>query len=365
MSTVVVMSSARSWRGSGVSLGKIATGLAERGHRVFACAGFPAVLKGFATLGLPVVRVPTADTGARGALALRARLQELACDALLVDKPRDLRLAGWGTVGLPIAIVYRYNLSPSGPAPSVADRLVLGRTRLCVYQSEQVRAAARTRTPFLSRIPSRVVYNGYDTERYRPLGEAGIAFRARHGLPADRLVVLTLAALEMGKGQDVAIRALARLQAGGRALTYVVAGEGKHADRLRRLAKESRVPTLFTGYLQGDEVLGALNAADLYVHPAREEIFPNAVAEAMACGRTVITSDVGGLPELVGPDGQAGLMVPSDDWIALADAIAACAADEALRGRLGAAARRRIEECFPLSAMVDGYERALLPAAGA
>jgi glycosyltransferase involved in cell wall biosynthesis len=364
MATVLVMTSARSWRGSGVSLGKIASGLARRGHRVFACAGYTPVLEGFASLGLPVVRIPAAATGLRGIRALRRRLKELACDAVVADKPRDLRLAGWATLRLPVAIVYRYNLSPSGPAPSAADRLVLARTRMCVFQSERVRSDALARIPFLTRIPNRVVYNGYDTERYRPHPEAGMAFRARLGLPSDRLVALTLAALETGKGQDVALRALARLRAEGLGVTYLIAGAGKHAEQLRDAAEVSGVPSVFTGYLEGDDVVGALNAADVYLHPAREEIFPNAVAEAMACGRPVITSDVGGLPELVGPDRAAGLLVPSGNWAALADAIAACAADEQLRRRLGAAARRRIEECFPLSSMVDGYERAVHAVAG-
>jgi glycosyltransferase involved in cell wall biosynthesis len=365
MATVLVLTSARNWRGSGVSLGKIATGLAERGHRVFACAGSRRVLEGFASLGLSVVQVPTADTGLREIRALRAQLRALNCEAVVADKARDLRLAGWATLQLPIAVLYRYNLSPSGPAPSLADRLVLARARMCIFQAAQVRSAALARIPLLARIPNRVVYNGYDTARYRPRPEAGMAFRARHGLAADRLVVLTLAALEMGKGQDVALRALARLQADGLSVTYLIAGEGKHAERVRVLAEASRVPTVLTGYLQVEEAIGALNAANLYLHPAREEIFPNAVAEAMACGRTVITSDVGGLPELVGPDGQAGLIVPADNDGALADAIAGCLADEERRRRLGAAARRRIEECFPLSAMVEGYERAMLAAVGA
>jgi glycosyltransferase involved in cell wall biosynthesis len=361
---VALLTSARAWRGSGVSLGKIAAGLAERGHQVLAGAGHRPVVEGFASLGLPVVHLPMGDTGLREIRVLRGRLREFACDAVLVDKPRDLRLAGWATFGLSVAVVYRYNLSPRGPAPGLADRLVLARTAMCLFQAEQVRTAALARTPVLTRIASRVIYNGYDTERYRPDPEAGAAFRARHRLPPERLVMLTLAALEWGKGQDVALQALERLQAEGLPLTYVLAGEGKHAEQIRQRAEGWGVPTVFTGFLQRDEVLGALNAADLYLHPAREDIFPNAVAEAMACGRPVITTGVGGLPELVGPDGDACLVVPPDDWSAFADAVRRCAADDHLRARLGAAARRRIEEHFPMSAMVDGYERAVLAAVG-
>jgi glycosyltransferase involved in cell wall biosynthesis len=361
---VLLLTSARAWRGSGVSLGKIASGLAGRGHQVCACAGHPDVIGGFAGLGLRTAPTPTGDTGLRQIRALRRRLREFACDAILVDKLRDLRLAGWAGLGLPVAIMYRYNIGPSGPAPGLPDRLALGRTRMCLFQSEQVRAAAQARTPALARIPSRVIYNGYDTARYRPDPAAGAAFRARYGLPAEALVALTLSALERAKGQDVALEALERLYAEGVRVTYVIAGDGKHAEQVRRRAEESVVPTVLTGFLRGDDVVGALNAADLYLHPAREEIFPNAVAEAMACGRPVIATGIGGVSELMGPDDQSGVQVRPGDADALAGAIRRCAADEGLRARLGAAGRRRIEGCFPVSAMVEGYERALLAAVG-
>lgn len=361
---VAFLTSARSWRGSGVSLGKIADGLAGRGHIVRAFAGEKSVVEALAGLGLPVSPTPTRDTGLREIRALRRRLREFEGDAIIVDKLRDLRLAGWAGVGLPVAILYRYNISPYGTAPRLTDRLVLARTRMCLFQSEQVRAAAQARTPALARIASRVIYNGYDTGRYRPDPEAGAAFRTRHGLPPGSLVALTLSALERAKGQDVALQALERLHGEGVRVTYVIVGDGKHAEQIRRRAEGSVVSTVFTGFVRGADVLGALNAADLYLHPAREEIFPNAVAEAMACGRPVIASEIGGMSELMGPDGQAGLLVPPGDPDALAEAIRRCAGDEALRDRLGAAGRRRIEACFPVSAMVDGYERAVYAAVG-
>jgi len=359
---VAFLTSARSWRGSGVSLGKIAAGLAERGHTVCAFAGEKSVVEAFAGLGLSVAPTPTRDTGLSEIAALRRRLRRFDGDAIMVDKLRDLRLAGWAGVGLPVALLYRYNISPLGTPPRLTDRLVLARTRMCLFQSEQVRAAAQARTPALARIASRVIYNGYDTGRYRPDPEAGAAFRARYGLPPGGLVALTLSALERAKGQDVALQALERLRNEGVPVTYVIAGDGKHAEQIRRRATGSVVSTRFTGFLHGEDVIGALNAADVYLHPAREEIFPNAVAEAMACGRPAIASEIGGMAELVGPDGQAGLLVRPGDADALAEAVRRCAADEGLRARLGAAARRRIEACFPVSAMVDGYERAVLAA---
>jgi glycosyltransferase involved in cell wall biosynthesis len=363
---VALLTSARSWRGSGVSLGKIGAGLAARGHDLRAYTGETAVAEGFAGVGLTVDMTPARDTGLREIRAFRRRLQEFEPEAVIVDKLRDLRLAGWGSLGLGTAILYRYNISTFGTPPRLTDRLVLlARTRMCVFQAEAVRTHAFARTPALKRLPSRVVYNGYDPARFRPDAEAGARFRAQHGIAPDRLVMLTVSALERGKGQDLALQALHQLRTEGHDPVYVLVGEGKHASQMRERARRSEVASIFTGFLRGTAVLEALNAADVYLHPAREEIFPNAIAEAMACARPVIATDVGGVPELLGADEEAGLLVPLQDADALTAALRRCAADPALRARLGAAGRRRIETRFPMSAMVDGYERAVLAAVGA
>ena len=86
-----------------------------------------------------------------------------------------------------------------------------------------------------------------------------------------------------------------------------------------------------------------------------------AAIEAMAAGRPVVASAVGGLPELI-RDGEQGLLVPARDPDALAQALARCLGDGALRARLGAAGRLRAEG-FSTEAMARGteavYERAL------
>jgi glycosyltransferase involved in cell wall biosynthesis len=348
-----------------VSLGKIGAGLAARGHQVCAYTGEPSVAEGFAGAGLPVGMTPTRDTGLREIRAFRHRLREFEPEAVIVDKLRDLRLAGWGGLGLGVAILYRYNISTHGTPPRLTDRIVLARTRMCLFQAEAVRDHAFVRTPALRRLRSRVIYNGYDAERYRPDPDAGARFRAAHGIAPGRLLVLTMSALERAKGQDLALQALQRLVGEGADPVYVMAGDGKHAEQMRERARHSGVTTIFPGFLRGPQVLEALNAADVYLHPAREEIFPNAIAEAMACGRPVIATRVGGVPELLGADDEAGLLVPIEDVAALAAALGRCAAQPELRARLGAAGRHRIETRFPMSAMVDGYERAVQAAVGA
>ncbi|HEX6031382.1 MAG TPA: glycosyltransferase family 4 protein [Tepidiformaceae bacterium] len=359
---VALLTSAKSWRGSGVSLSKIATGLAGRGHHPLLLAGAPAVRAAFEQLQLPAMHAPTANTGLREARELRRILQGFRPDVVLVDKPRDLRLAAMATIGLAIRILYRYNIGVRDPGPGIGARLVFSRVSACIFQAEQVRRGALARDPWLAGAPGYVIPNGYDTDVFRPDASAGVRFRARNGLGEESFLLLSAAALETEKGHLVALDALERIPASLRArVIYLLCGVGRRADDLRVAAQRAGVKTRFLGFLGTDELASAMNAADLILHPSLEDIFPNAVGEAMACGRPVVATDVGGIPELVGSDGSAGALVGAADPAALATAIVALLADASIRARLGASARRRIEAGFTIQQMVSAYENVLRP----
>jgi glycosyltransferase involved in cell wall biosynthesis len=244
------------------------------------------------------------------------------------------------------------------------DRVYLSRVAACVYQSRYIRDDARSHAAWMGRIAAYHIPNGYDTIRYAPRPDAAAAFRAVHGIPASALVVLSAAKLTRNKGHDVAIAALSRVRRSGTDLTYVICGDGHLEGELAAMARREGLPTLFTGLLTSDDMIGAYNAADLVVHPSLQEIFPNAVGEAMSCARSVVAADAGGTGELLGRDGSAGALVPPSDAEALADAVGGLLADPARRRALGAAARRRVEVEFPVARMIDGYERALRDVVG-
>jgi L-malate glycosyltransferase len=85
------------------------------------------------------------------------------------------------------------------------------------------------------------------------------------------------------------------------------------------------------------------------------EAMSNSIQEAMAAGRPVVATDVGGNPELV-EDGRTGLLVPSRNPVALAQAIEKLLADPELRERMGRAARRRVAERFSLERSIETFE---------
>ena len=354
---IALLTSANGWRGSGSSYAKLARGLGERGHVAHLVTASARLTPRLQRMGLPVTEIPGRNTGPREVWALLRVLRAIRADAVVVDTPRDVRLAAWATLVRQASIVYRYNLNYRRPRNDLMDRAYLRRVSACVYQSRWIRDDA-TQTPWLGRIPHFLIPNGYDLERYAPKPEAGRALRERYGIAPDAAVILTSAKLTRNKGHEVAIAALGRLHAAGVPLVYLVCGDGGREEELRTLARSVRLPAVFTGLLESDELIAALAAADVVVHPSLNEIFPNAVGEAMACGRPVIAADAGGTKELVGGEGS-GVLVPPGDPDALAAAVRELLEDPGRRRCLGEAARERIRVEFPLSRMIDRYEAAL------
>ncbi len=361
---IALLTGAVGWRGAGASFAKVAGGLRDRGHETLLVTAAPRLTARFQEEGLPVVQLSARNTGPREVWALYRTLRRLRAQAIMVDTPRDLRLAAYATAPLGVRIVYRYNLNYRAARGHLADRMYARHAALLVYQSQFIRDDAVRQSPWLGARPSVRIANGYDTRRFAPDPERGSAFRAAYGIAAEEFVMLTPGKLAANKGHDTAFDALARLSSEGRRFTYVVLGDGIRESALRATADRSSFRTVFTGFLAPDDVAAALNAADLIVHPSPTEIFPNAVGEAMSCARPVIATAAGGTIELVGTDGVAGRLVPPRDPFALASAASGLWDDADRRVALGRAARQRIEREFPVSSMVDAYEAAFARVTG-
>jgi glycosyltransferase involved in cell wall biosynthesis len=356
---VALLTSAQGWRGSAASYAKLAGGLLQRGHMVELVSTAPALTSRFKQIDLPVVEIPGRNTGPREIAALVRVLRRMRPQVIVVDTPRDLRLAVWATFVHHARIVYRYNLNYRRPRTDLADRLYSRRVAAWIFQSQFIQEDALARQPWMARTSGYRIPNGYDTTRFAPCHEAGVAFRRRWDLPDNALVVLTTAKLVRNKGHDVAIEALKRVLRDTSDLVYVVCGNGFREAELRELAIAGGLPARFTGLLEIDQLIAAMSAADLVLHPSVQEIFPNAVGEAMSCARPVVAADAGGTGELMGRDGSTGILVPPGNPEAMAEAVSALVQDPARRDSLGFAARRRIQLEFPLERMITGYEDAL------
>jgi glycosyltransferase involved in cell wall biosynthesis len=196
-----------------------------------------------------------------------------------------------------------------------------------------------------------VIYNGVGPEHVRNVEvEAVRAARSELKLSSGPLVG-TVARLSPEKGVDVLLRALALVVGRVGEIVGLVVGDGPQAAALQQLALElglcDRVH--FPGARHDIPLLNRL--LDVFVLPSREEACPIALLEAMAAGRAVIATRVGGSSELIA-DGVDGLLVEPDDPPAMADAIGTLLAHDARRAALGLAARRKVEAHFTREQMV-------------
>jgi glycosyltransferase involved in cell wall biosynthesis len=357
---MALLTSATGWRGSAASYAKLAAGLSQRGHLVRLITTASALADRFSRINLPVVEIRGRNTGPREVAALQRVLRQMRAEVIVVDTPRDLRLAVWAGLIQGTRVVYRYNLNYRPPRTHLADRLYARRVAAWVFQSQFIQADAVSRQPWIARASGYRIPNGYDTTRFAPRPEAGLAFRHKLQIPHDALLVLTTAKLVRNKGHEVAIEALKRVWRDEARLMYVIAGDGPRDAELRGLASAAGLPARFTGLLDLDELIAAISAADLVLHPSIQEIFPNAVGEAMSCARAVVAADAGGTGELLGRDGSTGVLVAPGNPDAMAAGVRDLLKDPARRASMGSAARRRIEAEFPLDRMISGYEAALL-----
>jgi glycosyltransferase involved in cell wall biosynthesis len=157
------------------------------------------------------------------------------------------------------------------------------------------------------------------------------------------------------KGHIVLLRAFAEARAAIPELRLDIAGRGPLEPALRALAKELGVDDAvrFLGYVA--PVQQAIEESALVVVPSMGEGFGMVALEAMERARPVIAAEIGGLGELV-EEGVTGFLVPPGEAEPLAAAIAALAADPALRARMGSAGRRRAVDRFLQERCTDRTE---------
>jgi glycosyltransferase involved in cell wall biosynthesis len=235
-----------------------------------------------------------------------------------------------------------------------ADRLMrpLTTRTICVAESER---AAGLRAHTCGAGNTVVIRNGVEHDRVP-------GAPPRTGGPP---VVLAVGRLRAPKDFTTLVRAAERLEPGSARIR--IAGDGPDRAEL-----EAEIAARATGAeveLLGerDDVPRLLAGSDVFVLPSRSEGMPLSVLEAMAAGRPVIASAVGGVPELV-VDGVTGILVPPGDEAALAGAIGRLARAPAEGARMGEAAHRRVEAEFGLEACrrahLDLYREALAAVRG-
>lgn len=176
-----------------------------------------------------------------------------------------------------------------------------------------------------------------------------------HARAGDVFVVGCLAALEERKGQQYLLEAAALLKAEGVKIRYEIAGQGPRRAQLEAEVARLRLTdqVRFLGFIT--DTAGFFAGVDLLAVPSLYEGLGVAALEAMAAGRPVIATRVGGLAESV-VDGATGFLVPPRDPVALARAIARVVQSRPLAQSMGSLGRDRVRQHFSLESMARQNE---------
>jgi glycosyltransferase involved in cell wall biosynthesis len=233
---------------------------------------------------------------------------------------------------------------------SIAYRLMAGLPDAVFAVSEQVR---RHSIAVDGIDPDRVetIYNGLNLADWKEIH--------RPDKPAGDIVVTTVGNIRRVKGHDLFIRAAKSIASEFPRVRFNIAGDVLEPDyfvELKNLIQELNLSDQFQLIGSITNLKQHLSASDIFVLPSRSEGFSNAIIEAMAASLPVIATNVGGNSEAV-LEGVSGLIVPSEDPIALSAAISRLICDSPLAESMGKAGRARVEENFTTRAMMDRTTR--------
>jgi 1,2-diacylglycerol 3-alpha-glucosyltransferase len=216
--------------------------------------------------------------------------------------------------------------------------------RLSVAQCRDVDALVVPSTPMLEALRAygvdgraEVIPTGLQPARFR--GADGTRFRAQHGIPAARPVLVHVSRVAHEKNIDFIVRALVRIRAAVPDVLLVIAGEGPAQAHLRRLvdALGLAANVLFIGYLdRSGPLLDCYAAGDAFVFASRTETQGLVLLEALALGVPVVSTAVMGTRDVLA--GTHGAVIAPEDEAGYAATVVAVLQDPARRAALAAAA---------------------------
>ncbi|WP_445003692.1 glycosyltransferase [Halomonas mongoliensis] len=359
------------WGGLEMYPSRIIPELARQGWQAhgLALAG-SRVAESFREAGVEPLTLASKGRALLAAGRVLAYLKAHGIGVLHCHKSSDLRLGALLVTLRPsLRLFFTDHMGVTRPKKDPYHRWAYGKVTRLLSISEATRARNLAAFPLpAERI--RRLYLGIDPAPYAPCldEEARLALRRELGVPEGAVAIGLPGRLTPGKGQEVWVEALARLAEARPELAWhgvliggLTAQEGSDEahvaalrERIKALGLEARIT--FTGFRR--DLPRLFEALEVVCVPSRNEAFGLTVIEAMAAGRAVIGSDSGAIPELL--DGETGRLAPAEDATAWAAAMAELAGDAELRRRLGAAARRRVEEDFTLAAhvasLIEEYE---------
>ena len=211
----------------------------------------------------------------------------------------------------------------------------------------------------------RVIHNGVDTHKFKPATDKR-KVKEEVGLNPDEIAILSVGRLYARKGLFTLIESMPAIVKRFRNAKFVISGKGQSNEMKKLVAHATRLGVknnlVFTGYFPDKKLPKLYQAADVFAFSTFYENLPFAVLEALSTGLPVVTTNVGGIPEMI-DSGKNGFLVQPFNAKQLSDRILHCLEHPADAAEMGLLARKNILEHFDWRLIVQKvlrvYEEAL------
>jgi L-malate glycosyltransferase len=343
---------ARTWRGGQNQVLLTVLGLRALGHRSMLVAHAAGELRQRAKEGLELVPLaPKTEMDLNAAWRLSRLIKKLRPDVIHAHDPHAVAMA---------ALALSMSTELDKP-PLVASRRVdfhIKGNALSRWKYRQVDCficasdAIRQMVVADGVPPGHVVTVHEEIDLERVAASPPVNLHQELWLPHNAPIVGNVAALVPHKGQRHLIEAAAIVVRSVPDARFVIAGEGELRPALEKQIKDHHLEkhVFLTGFRP--DVLSMHKAFDLFVMSSITEGLGTSLLDAMACGKPIVATTAGGMPEVV-VDGKTGLLVPPRDHERLAAAIIRLLGDERARQAMGAAGAARVRELFSAERMVQ------------
>ena len=204
-----------------------------------------------------------------------------------------------------------------------------------------------------------MIRNGIDPTPYTSPGTRQL--RRELGLPVEQKLVGMIANVRPSKGYDVFVKACAEVCKRHSGVTFLAIGDVNEqvAAPIKLLHSQLSLGNRFQFLGFRSDVSDILKNLDVFVLASTSEGMPLAILEAMAAGKPVVSTNCGGIPEVVDHE-ATGLLVPPSDHEALSAAISRLLADSDFSGKIGCHAKDKFYKEFTLDGMIERYEHLYL-----
>ena len=242
-------------------------------------------------------------------------------------------------------------------APNIKVRIM---DKILSYMTDRIVVVAEflkqnlVKKEWIDPVSIAIIYNGIDGDEFIREFDRDAIFKELNIALAAKIIGI-VARLDSIKNHRCLIKAMKKISSRLPDVILLVIGDGPLRGELEELAAAEQLQKniLFLG--TRNDIPQLLSMLDVFVLCSLSEGLPLTILEAMAAGKSIVATAVGGIPEVI-DDGVDGIIVPSDDSDRLAGAISELLHDEGKRHDMGAKARIKFQEKFTIQDMVKKYE---------